>query len=165
MALTPTEEAQYALNFGLSRSDLSLGAQIEYDRLIAEGYGIPPQQERPLTKEERKLAKQARREESARKRQEWSELAAATTWLPNLGVAIRDRNVYQHGVDQNGMHSDIRAMSQRAGRTEMKLLGPLAGHMRRSGAVRQGDAAAAGRLRLIPCSTLSRWDRSGCSPR
>jgi len=42
MALTPTEEAKYALDYGVSRSDLSLGAQIEYDRLVAEGYAKPP---------------------------------------------------------------------------------------------------------------------------
>jgi hypothetical protein len=41
MALTPTEEAKYALDYGVSRSDLSLGARIEYDRLVAEDYGTP----------------------------------------------------------------------------------------------------------------------------
>jgi hypothetical protein len=96
VALTSIEEAKYALDHGVSWSRLSLGAQIEYDRLLVEGYGTPPD-------------------------------AAATTWLPNLGVAIRDRNVYQHGVNQSGIHSDIQATSERAGRTEMKRLGSLAG--------------------------------------
>ena len=170
MALTPAEEAQYALSFGVSRSDLSLGAQIEYDRLVAEGYGTPPQQERPLTKEERKLAKQARREEFARKRQEWAELAAATTWLPNLGVAIRDGNVYQHSVDQNGMHSDLRAMTERAGRAEMKLLGPLAGAHAEVGGGQAGRRRSGGKiaadtafntLMLGPVGLLSAVSRKG----
>ncbi len=173
MALTPTEEAKYALDYGIRRSDLSPGAQIEYDRLVAEGYRTSPRQERPQTKEERKLAKQARREESARKRQEWAELAAATTWLPNLGVAIRDGNVYQHGVDQNGMHSDFRAMAERAGRTEMKLLGPLAGAhaeiaggeagRRRSGGQRAADTVFNTLMLgpLAPLGLLSALSRKG----
>lgn len=37
MAMTPEQEARHALSYGISRSDLSLGAQIEYDRLAAEG--------------------------------------------------------------------------------------------------------------------------------
>ena len=41
MALTPAEEAKYALNHGVSRSDLSPEAQTEYDRLVPEGYGTP----------------------------------------------------------------------------------------------------------------------------
>ena len=43
MALTPAEEAKYALNHGVSRSDLSPEAQTEYDRLVPEGYGTPTQ--------------------------------------------------------------------------------------------------------------------------
>ncbi len=53
MALTPTEEAKYALNYGVSRSDLSLGAQIEYDRLVAEGY--EPAKTAPVTGTKRTL--------------------------------------------------------------------------------------------------------------
>jgi hypothetical protein len=34
--MTPEQEARYALNFGLSRGDLSMAAQLEYDRLKAE---------------------------------------------------------------------------------------------------------------------------------
>jgi hypothetical protein len=95
VALTAAEEAKYALDYGVSWLELSLGAQIEYDQLVAGGYGAPP--------------------------------LAVTTWLPSLGVALRDGNVYQYGVDQRGIRSGIRAMSERAARTEMKLLGPLAG--------------------------------------
>jgi hypothetical protein len=95
VALTAAEEAKYALDYGVSWLELSLGAQIEHDRLVAGGYGAP--------------------------------LLAATTWLPSLGVAIRDGSVYLYGVDQSGMHAGIRAMNGRAARTEMKLLGPLAG--------------------------------------
>jgi len=35
--LTPTQEAEYALNFGLDRADLKPEVQAEYDRLVAEG--------------------------------------------------------------------------------------------------------------------------------
>ena len=45
MALTPTQEAQYALNFGVSRSDLSSEAQAEYDPL-AEGHKQAQQERR-----------------------------------------------------------------------------------------------------------------------
>jgi len=37
MALTPDQEARYALGNGVARSDLSKGAQLIYDRLVAEG--------------------------------------------------------------------------------------------------------------------------------
>lgn len=39
MAMTPEQEARYALGYGLPRSDLPLAAQLAYDRLVAEGYG------------------------------------------------------------------------------------------------------------------------------
>ncbi len=81
MAMTPREEAAYALDFGVSRSDLSPEAQAEYDRLAGE------------------------RQEDRRERER---LVAATAWFPDLGVGVRDGNVYQHTA-------------------EMKLLGPLAG--------------------------------------
>jgi hypothetical protein len=35
--MTPVQEAVYALDFGLSRSDLKPDVQAEYDRLVAEG--------------------------------------------------------------------------------------------------------------------------------
>jgi hypothetical protein len=165
---TPAGEARYALDYGVSREGLSLEAQIEYDRLVAEGHGTPPQR-RP-TREERKQARQEHREEAARKRLEWANLAATTTWLPNLGVAIRDGNVYQHSVNQSGMHSDIHAMSERAGRTAMKLLGPLAGAhaevgggpagRRRSGGQRVADTAF-NTLMLGPAGLLSAASRKG----
>ena len=34
MPMGPTEEAAYALDFGVSRSNLSLAAQLEYDRMV-----------------------------------------------------------------------------------------------------------------------------------
>jgi hypothetical protein len=33
---TPTQEAEYALTFGLDRADLKPEVQAEYDRLVAE---------------------------------------------------------------------------------------------------------------------------------
>ena len=35
--MTPTQEAEYALNFGLDRADLKPQVQAEYDRLRSEG--------------------------------------------------------------------------------------------------------------------------------
>jgi hypothetical protein len=128
--MTPAEQAGYALANGVSRSDLSPAAQAEYDRLLP--------------------AHQARREESARIRQERVKRAAATIWMPNLGVAIYDGNVYQHGTSQGGPASDRRAWGERRERMETKLLGPLAGAKagivtgqvgnRRSGGARVADA-------------------------
>jgi hypothetical protein len=127
---TPAEEARYALGFGVSRSDLSPAAQIEYDRLLP--------------------AEQARREEAARRRQERERRAAATIWLPNLGVAVYDGNVYQHGTNKSGPASDRLAWGERRERMQTRLLGPLAGSRaevvsgraghRRSGGERAADA-------------------------
>jgi Short C-terminal domain len=132
MALTPLEEAKYALAYG-KRSDLSSAARAEYDRLLA--------------------ARQARLEESARRAQEREKRAAATIWMPNLGVAIYDGNVYQHGTSQGGLASDRRALGERRERMETKLLGPLSGAQasivtgqvgnRRSGGARVADATLA----------------------
>jgi len=96
--------------------------------------------------EERKQAKQARREESARKRHERQEPAAGTTWPPALGVAVRDGNIYQHGVDQHGMHSSPREAAERAGRAEMTLLGPLAGAHAEVGGGRAGRRRSGGQI-------------------
>jgi hypothetical protein len=42
--MTPEQEAAYALNFGVSRSDLGMAAQVEYDRLSKErAAGLPGQ--------------------------------------------------------------------------------------------------------------------------
>ena len=62
--MKPTEEAAHALDHGLDRSSLSLGGQIEYDRLVAteEGYRAPLP-----TKEERKQAKRESREKQRRR--------------------------------------------------------------------------------------------------
>ena len=126
MAMTPAQEAQYAISNGVNRSDLSQGAQIEYDRLIADGYRTP-QEQRPPTKEERMCARQERREENRRRWREREEHAAAGTWLPNLGVAVRDGKVYQHGASQSGMASDVQASNERKLGMEPKILGPLVG--------------------------------------
>ncbi len=43
--MTPEAEARYALSYGVARSDLSMAAQLEYDRLRAEmerGGTLPP---------------------------------------------------------------------------------------------------------------------------
>jgi hypothetical protein len=81
MAMTPEQEAACALYFEVSRSDLRPEVQAAYDRLA----------------EERQQA-----------RQERERLVAATTWFPDLGIGVRDGNVYEHTA-------------------AMKLLGPLAG--------------------------------------
>lgn len=169
MAMTPAQEAQYAISNGVNRSDLSQGAQIEYDRLIADGYGTP-QGQRPATKEGRMRVLQERREESRRRWQEREERAAATAWLPKLGVAVRDGNVYQHGANQSGMASDVQASNERKLGMETKLLGPLAGaHAevgggkgghRRSGNARVADAALAVGA-LGPLGLLAGVSRTG----
>ena len=133
MALTPLEEAEYALAYNVKRSDLSPAAQAEYDRLLPAHHG--------------------RLEESARRAQEREKRAAATIWMPNLGVAIYDGNVCQHGTSQGGPASDRRAWGERRERMETKLLGPLAGAQasivtgqvgnRRSGGARVADATLA----------------------
>lgn len=101
--MTPEQEAAYALNFGVSRSDLRPGAQAAYDRLVAE-------------------RQQAR--------QERERLIAATAWLPDLGVGVRDGNVYEHTA-------------------EMRLLGPLAGRMRKRWLARQGVIVVLARGRRL----------------
>ena len=50
--MTPTEEAKYAINYGVSRADLSPAAQAEYDRLVAEGYSPARLEERQPTRGE-----------------------------------------------------------------------------------------------------------------
>jgi hypothetical protein len=145
MAMTPEQEAAYALDYGVNRSDLSPAVQAEYDRLLP--------------------ARQARLEESARIRQERERRAAATIWMPNLGVAIYDGNVYQHGTSQGGPISDRRAWGERRERMETKLLGPLAGAQagmvsgtlghRRSGGARVADATLAAAALHSPAGLLA----------
>lgn len=98
MARTPEQDAAYALNFGVSRSDLKPEAQAAYDRLV---------QERQQVQEERKR------------------LTAATVWFPDLGVGVRDGNVYEHTAG-------------------MKLLGPLAGARAEALAGNAGSYRSAG---------------------
>ena len=170
MARDPLEEAAYALDYGVSRSNLSLAAQIEYDRLVA----AQAQYDRlkvPLTKEERKQAQQQRGEEDRPRLEEWQKLDAETAWFPDMGVAVRDGNVYQHGSDKGGPGRDVLASSERTRRAEMKLLGPLAGahaevlsgktqQRRRSGSDRFGDAVALSMV-LGPVGLLAGISRAG----
>ena len=153
MALTPTEEARYALSFGVSRSDLSPEAQAEYDRL-APDYS---------------RAQHTRREEDRRTQDELVRLLAGTVWFPDLGVAVREGNVYRHGVGRNGSFSPPLAYRERRG-AGMQLLGALAGARaevvagkagsRRSGGQRAGDAAAL-TLLLGPVGLLAAASRAG----
>jgi len=79
--------------------------------------------------------------------------AAATVRLPNLGVAVYEGNVYQHGADRGGPASDRFAWGERRERIQTRLLGPLAGSQatlvsgrighRRSGGERVADAVLA----------------------
>jgi Short C-terminal domain len=173
MAMTPEQEARYALGYGVARSDLSLAAQLEYDRLVA-GQVPSPEGQRPQTKEERKeghrQARQERREETRRRWQERQERAAATTWFPNLGVAVHEGQVYQHGAKQSGMASDMQARNERTLGMTTKLLGSLTGaHAevgggkgghRRSGNARVADAALATAV-VGPLGLLAGASRTG----
>ena len=46
--MTPEQEARYALGFNVARSGLSMAAQLEYDRLLREGYGGHSKQKSPM---------------------------------------------------------------------------------------------------------------------
>jgi hypothetical protein len=134
MTRTPEREAEYALDYGTSRSEPSL-RQIEYKRLAVERNGGHREQRRPQTKEERGQARRERHDERARERKKRRELAAATIWLPTLGVAIRDGNVYAWELSWSGPVTG-------------RLLGPLAwAHAEATGGVagrpRGGRARAA----------------------
>jgi hypothetical protein len=167
MAMTPLEEAKYALDFRVSRSDLSLPAQLEYDRLMAEGYGTPPV---TFTKDEYKQAQRERREQARRELEAALKVAEETAWFPNLGVAVRDRNVYRHGADRSDGF-DAQASRERRGRAEMKLLAPLAGahadvlagktqRRRRTGSERVGDVVALASV-VGPFALLAGVSRAG----
>jgi hypothetical protein len=168
MALTPQQEAAYALDYGVDRSKLRPEIQAEYDRLVGEGY--LEERWRPRTKEERKEARQERSEEKRHRAEERRDLAARTTWFPGLGVAVRDGNVYQHGVDRNGSFSDLQAMSERNMGREMKLVGPLAGTHAEVGGGQAGRRRSGGKiaadtafntLTLGPIGLLSALSRKG----
>ncbi len=153
MAMTPREEATYALDFGVSRRDLSPVAQVEYDRLIAEGYGTE------------------RREQFAREKAERDKRIAGAVWLPHLGVAVYDGNVHQHGKNQSGTASDRWARAERREGLETKLLGALAGAhaetmggkggTRRSDGARVADALAATAVLHSPVGLLAGVSRTG----
>jgi hypothetical protein len=135
MATTPEQEAEYVLDYGTIRSEPGPGGQIEYERLALDGDGASLEQRRPLTKAEHRQARRERREDRARERKKRRELASGTIWLPTLGVAIRDGNVYAWELSWNGPVTG-------------RLLGPLAwAHAEATGGVagrsRSGDARAA----------------------
>ena len=87
--------------------------QIEHERPAAQGDGVPRELLPPLTTAERRQARRERRDDRARERKKRRELAAATIWLPALGVAIRDGNVYAWELSWSGPVTG-------------RLLGPLA---------------------------------------
>jgi hypothetical protein len=117
--------------------------------------------------------KQAQRERRAlalRELEAALKVAEATQWFPNLGVAIRDGNVYQHGADR-GDGYDALAQRERRGRAVMELLAPLAGahaevlagkteKRRRTGAERAGDVAALAPA-VGPFALLAGFSRAG----
>lgn len=114
MATTPEQEAEYALDYETGRSEPSLGqVDIDLEQLAAKGNGGPREPWGPLTTEERSQARRERRDERVRGRKKRRELAAATIWLPMLGVAVRDGNVYAWELSWSGPVTG-------------RLLGPLA---------------------------------------
>lgn len=135
MATTPGQEARYAPRYGTTRPEPSPGGQIRYERLASQGNAGSREQGRPLTGDERRQARRERRDDRARERNRRRELAAATIWLPALGVAIRDGNVYASELSWRGPITG-------------RLLGPLAwAHAEATGSVagrpRNRDARAA----------------------
>ena len=167
MPMGPTEEAAYALDSGVNRSDLSMAAQLEYDRMVAADEAYRTSAGRPLTKEERKQARRESHEELRRK----LKVAEEITWLPNLGVAVRDGNVYQHGADRGESGFDALASRERRDPAQLRLLGSLAGahaevlagktqRRRRSGGERAGDVVALAPL-IGPFALLAATSRAG----
>jgi hypothetical protein len=166
---TSTDEAKFALDSGVRSSYLSPRAQLEYDRLVAEGYGTPPQEERSATRDEHEEARRKRDEEASRWLEEHRKLPA-TIWLPVLGVAVRDGRVYQHGVDQGGSEHDAKAAREHRNPAQMKLLGALAGAhaevvsgkvgKRRTGHERAGDVVILASL-VGPLALLAGISRAG----
>src|SRR5271165_1685567 len=157
MATTPEQQATYPPGYGTSRSEPGPGGQIGYGRLAAEGNGGPRDQRRPLTRQERRRARRERRDDRARERKQRRQRAAATTWLPALGVAIRDGNVYAWELSWSGPVTG-------------RLLGPLAwAHAEATGGVagrpRGGNARAADTApaagMAAPAGLLARVSRKG----
>lgn len=98
-------------------------------------------------------------------------VAEEITWLPNLGVAVRDGNVYQHGADRGESGFDAQASRERRDPAQLRLLGSLAGahaevvagktqKRRRSGGERVGDVAALAPL-IGPFALLAAGSRAG----
>lgn len=132
------------------------------------------QQERAQARAAVQCERERRREErvamlrekrAAREAQE-----AATVWLPSLGVAVYEGDVYRLGLDEGGWQSDSHASNQRKLGMDLKLLGPLAGARadvaggkgghRRGGNARVADAALATAL-LGPVGLLAGASRAG----
>jgi len=142
--MTPEQEAWHVLEHGLDPGELTSPGRAAYDRLMID--------------------------KSARDGEEHRKLAAETTWLPDLGVAVRDGNVYRHGPDQGDSYVDALAARERRDPAQMKLLGPLAGAhaevvsgkvgKRRSGGDRVGDAVAL-TIVLGPVGLLAGISRGG----
>jgi len=140
MATTPEQEARHGLDHGAIRSEPGPDEPIGYERLAAPGHEGPREPRHPLTREERGQARWERRDARALGRRKRRELAAATIWLPTLGVAIRDGNVYAAELSWSGPVTG-------------RLLGPLAwayaevtggvARRPRGGGARAAEAAAA----------------------
>jgi Short C-terminal domain len=113
MTTTPEQEVTDPPGHGAPRSEPGPGGQIGDERQAAQGNGGPQGQRRPLTREGRRQVRRERRHDRARERKKRRELAAATIWLPALGVAIRDGNVYAWELSWSGPVTG-------------RLLGPLA---------------------------------------
>lgn len=114
-------------------------------------------------RQERQQRRTERREERLKEREERQELAAATTWFPQLGVAVRDGTVYEYNEVGGSWGREYAA-----GR--LKPLGRLAGARaeagggtagrRRSGNARAADAALATAV-LGPVGLLAGVSRKG----
>jgi hypothetical protein len=139
------------------------------------------QQERERQQQERAQARITAQHERERRREERLTMLrekratreareTATVWLPALGVAAYEGNVYRLGLDEGGWQSDSHASNQRKLGMDLKLLGPLAGARadvaggkgghRRSGNARVADAALATAL-LGPMGLLAGASRAG----
>jgi hypothetical protein len=128
------------------------------------------QQERAAAQREREQRKEERRAAFREKRAARETREAATVWLPALGVAVYEGNVYRLGLDEGGWQSDSHASNQRKLGVDLKSLGPLTGARadvaggkgghRRSGNARVADAALATAL-LGPVGLLAGASRAG----
>lgn len=126
---------------------------------------------RQQAKQERQAVKEQRREENRQRWQERRDRRDATIWFSNLGVAVYEGNVYQHGRNQGDSNSDMVAKSERQfSSSNLKLLGPLHGAhaevgggkagRRRSGNARVADTTLA-TAALGPFGLLAGMSRTG----